>query len=172
MCIANERPALSFLDQIKAKSNKNVENQLSQPGKIEQPPKTMAFLEQIKARAALKTESVGDINNQEESVAFINQMKTRKNPFLVSPTEDSYNSGKPTLSFLDQIKARGSKSQQEESVDDVTEGSKLNVTLAKVDECGEDQVVRRPINPLLATVGSGAGGMSFLDQIKARRKDD
>ena len=62
---------------------------------------------------------------------------------------------KAPMSFLDQIKARGKGKVESDASQEPSSDSLL-----------------KPKNPLLAALGGGGGGssMSFLDQIKSRRK--
>jgi hypothetical protein len=70
------------------------------------------------------------------------------------------------LSFLDQIKLRSKKSAP------VEEDSSSSST-APLPAVGEEAPILKPKNPLfggLGAMGDGGGGMSFLEQIKSRRK--
>lgn len=96
------------------------------------------------------------------------------------------------MSFLDQIKARRAKddgdasssSSSSASVSTSSGGDPLAKTIsfplppappatANGDNAAPEMPFRRPPNPFAAAAGgAGGGGMSFLEQIKARRKSD
>ncbi len=116
----------------------------------------MSFLDQIKAKA-------GGANDGPAPISFLDQIKARAGnqdgPPPVPPRPNLFaatgNRGTSNVSLLDQIKAR-----REEGETHSCEVSASN-----------DQVIKHTRGPMMPLVGP-AGGMSFLDQIKSRRKED
>jgi hypothetical protein len=88
------------------------------------------------------------------------------------------------MSFLDQIKARRVKESGENTISESPAAGEPPLStppMAPVDESDASAPApmpfRRPPNPFAAVMGAAGegapgGGMSFLEQIKARRKND
>lgn len=134
------RPGLSFLDQLKARSG----------GDGATPAKPLSFLDQLKAR-----NGGGDSSTPAKPLSFLEQIKARN-----GSGENSAPANDAPLSFLDQIKA--SKKSQE---DNAETGASESLPVPPAPK----PTLQMPMRPSMFG-GAAEGGMSFLEQIKARRK--
>ena len=122
----------------------------------------LPFLDQLKARALGNNKSIADSTSESSTSSSISSAESSArplNPFAAA----SASSG---LSFLDQIKAR-----RKDTAAAVDNNNSDNKQVVDAETSSSAPSISLPARNLFSGSAT-SGGMSFLEQIKSRRKDE